>query len=256
MIEPGSECKEPHFVREYAEHTKRLLESWESREGALQAAVGSATPEEYELVGRVEMRLLIYAGLHPDDALVDIGCGSGRLAVQLATWLRGPYLGTDVVQSLLDQAAQSCNRPDWRFERVSGLHVPADSESVDMACAFSVFTHLRHEESFVYMKDIHRVLKPGARLVFSYLDYRVPELWHVLEGNIETIGQEAVLNQFMSTDAIDVFAQHLGFELMEVHQGDEPFIPLVDGSSAIRSSAEARFGQSVAIYRKPSRRAR
>jgi ubiquinone/menaquinone biosynthesis C-methylase UbiE len=58
------------------------------------------------------MRLLVYAGLQPDHSLVDIGCGSGRLAVQLADWLRGPYLGTDVVQSLLDQAAQTCSRPD------------------------------------------------------------------------------------------------------------------------------------------------
>jgi SAM-dependent methyltransferase len=256
MMEPGSKCREPHFVREYAEHTRRLLESWESREGALQAAVGSATPEEYELVGRVEMRLLIYAGLHPDDSLVDIGCGSGRLAAQLARWLRGRYLGTDVVQSLLDQAAQSCNRPDWQFQRVCGLTVPADSESIDMACAFSLFTHLRHEESFVYMKDIHRVLKPGARLVFSYLDYRVPELWQVLEGNIETIGQEAVLNQFMSTDAIEVFAHHLGFELVEIHQGDEPFIPLTDRPSDLRGDDVRSFGQSVAIYRKPSKPAR
>ena len=256
MIEPGSECKEPHFVREYTEHTRRLLESSESRKGALQAAVGSATPEEYELVGRVEMRLLIYAGLQPDNSLVDIGCGSGRLAVQLARWLQGPYLGTDVVQSLLDEAAQSCNRPDWRFERVCGLTVPADSESVDMACAFSVFTHLRHEESYVYMRDIYRVLKPGARFVFSYLDYRVPELWRVLEGNIEAIGQEAVLNQFMSTDTIEVFAQHLGFELTEVRQGDVPFIPLTDRSRGLKRGTDARsFGQSVAIYRKSPERA-
>lgn len=98
-------------------------------ESALHAAVGSATRDEHELVGRLEMHLLVCAGLQPDDSLVDIGCGSGRLAVQLADWLRGPYLGTDVVQSLLDQAAQTCRRPDWRFERVRGLTVPAGRPS-------------------------------------------------------------------------------------------------------------------------------
>jgi ubiquinone/menaquinone biosynthesis C-methylase UbiE len=256
MVEPDTEYSEPHYVREYAEHTRRLLESWESPEGALQAAVGSATPEEYEMVGRMERLLLMYAGLRPGDSLVDVGCGSGRLAVQLADWLQGPYLGTDVVQSLLDQAARSCDRPDWRFERVYGLTVPAASESVDMACAFSVFTHLRHEESYVYMMDIHRVLKPGARFVFSFLDYRVPELWHVMDGNVQSIGREAVLNQFMSIDAVEVFAQHLGFELMEVHQGDERFIPLTDPSGRSESDTERRsFGQSVALYRKPPKRA-
>ncbi len=261
MAELRAEGAEPHFVRAYAEHTRRLLESWGSPEGALQAAVGSATPEEFEMVGRMEKLLLFYAGLQRDDFLVDIGCGSGRLAVQLANWLRGPYLGTDVVQTLLDRAADTCNRPEWRFERVSGLTVPADAESVDMACAFSVFTHLRHEESFVYLKDVYRVLKPGARLVFSFLEFQVPELWPVLEGNVASIGKEAVLNQFMSVDAVEVFARHVGFELVEVHRGDEPFIPFTNPTNPTSPTGRSRgsdgeielrsFGQSVAIYRKP-----
>ena len=143
MSEPGGEPSAPRYEREDAEHTRRLLESSEAAEGALRAAVGSPTAEEYEfMVCRLEMRLLVYAGPRPGDPLVDVRCGSGRLAVQLANWSRGPVLGTDVVRSLLDQAAQTCSRPDWRFERVSGLTVPAGSESVDMACAFSVFTHL------------------------------------------------------------------------------------------------------------------
>lgn len=114
-------------------------------------------------MGRLEKSLLIYAGLRPYHSLLDVGCGPGRLAAQLAHWLEGPYLGTDVVQTFLDHAAHACGRPDWRFEKVSGLTVPADSESVDIACAFSVFTHLRHEESYSYMQDILRVLKPALR---------------------------------------------------------------------------------------------
>lgn len=247
----GPAGAEPHFVREYAAHTQKLLESWGSEEGALQAAVGSATPEEYELIGRLEKLLLLYAGLGRDDFLLDIGCGSGRLAVHLADWLRGPYLGIDVVQALLDQAARLCKRPDWRFERVSGLSVPVDSGSVDMACAFSVFTHLRHEESYLYMQDVRRALKPGGTLVFSFLEFRVPSLWHVMEGNLATVGHDAVLNQFMSHDAVEAFAEHLDFELVEMHRADEPFIPLGDDPTRPEGANElGSIGQSVAIYRK------
>jgi hypothetical protein len=78
-----------------------------------------------------------------------------------------------------------------------------------------------------------------------------------MEGDIEAIGHEAVLNQFMSTDAVEVFARHLGFELTEVHQGDEPGIPLTDRSTGRTSGGGARsFGQSVAICTKPAARPR
>jgi SAM-dependent methyltransferase len=233
----------PHFVRTYEEHTRRLLDTWGSREGALQAAVGSATSEGFEMMGRIEKALLVYAGLQQEDFLVDVGCGSGRLAVHLVDWLAGPYLGTDVVQTLLDHAYQTCGRSDWRFERVTGLTVPAESGKVDMVCAFSVFTHLRHEESYVYLQDMYRVLRPGGRLVFSFLDFKVLSHWPVFEVNTAAIGQDLVLNQFMSVDAVEAFADHLGLELLEVRAGDEAFIPLEDRPHAL--------GQSVAIARKP-----
>lgn len=253
---PDARFSQPHYVRTYTKHMNELLESWGSREGALQAAVGSVTPEDYEAVGRVEKAVLLYAGLRPDDFLLDVGCGSGRLAVQLSEWLKGPYLGTDVVPALLDHATRVCGRKDWRFEKVASLTVPAASDSVDMACAFSVFTHLRHEESYVYMQDIYRVLKPGGRLVFSYLEFRVPGHWNVMEGNIESIGQDNVLNQFMSHDLVEAFAQHLGFQLIECHSGDDPFIPRVDplpddDADPSGISALGGAGQSVAIYSKP-----
>ena len=42
-----------------------------------------------------------------------------------------------------------------------------------MILAFSVFTHLLHEESFIYLEDFKRVLKPGGSVVFSFLEVLV-----------------------------------------------------------------------------------
>ena len=46
-----------------------------------------------------------------------------------------------------------------------------------------------------------------------------------MQGNIEANGEEAVLDQFKSTDAVEVFARHLGFAAAEVHHGVKPLIP-------------------------------
>ena len=147
------------------------------------------------------------------------------------------------------------SRPDRTcgIERAEGFCIPLGSETVDVACAFSVFTHLRHEESYAYMQDCRRVLKSGGTLVFSFLEYRVPSHWDVMEANLDTVGDVGVLNQFMSTDAVEVWAQHLEVDLIAVCRGDDEFIPLARPIELAGHRYEdlGTFGQSVAVYRKP-----
>ena len=54
------------------------------------------------------------------------------------------------------------------------LYIPAPDACADMVCAFSVFTHLLHTETYLYLEDIRRVLRPGGRLVFSFLEFANP----------------------------------------------------------------------------------
>lgn len=238
------------FVATYEEHTRNLKAQGLDESRALELAIGG----EFDAIGALEFDLVVQAGLTPDGSLIDIGCGSGRLAVQLRSWLGGSYLGTDVVQDLLDHAVAITARPEWRFERVTGLSIPADDGSADVVCAFSVFTHLLHEESYAYLQECHRVLKPGGTLVFSFLEFRVPSHWAVFDSNLAAIASHAHLNQFMSVDGVTAWAKHLDFEIREICRGDEPHIPLsrpivLNGQEYVDLGT---LGQSVAFYTKPA----
>jgi SAM-dependent methyltransferase len=103
----------------------------------------------YDALGEIEKQLLIEYGLMPAHTLLDIGCGSGRLAKALVPYLKGEgrFLGTDVVAELLDYAKQGCP-PNWAFLQVEEIRIPAADDSADFACFFSVFTHPLHEETF------------------------------------------------------------------------------------------------------------
>src|SRR5262249_53008917 len=128
------------------------------------------------LLGRVELGVLLLEGLRPTDTVVDLGCGTGRLAVQLVPRLDGgQYIGIDVAWTMLERAAQRvvgtvpkppC-RVTWLHHRAPPL--PLAPGSVDVLCAFSVFTHMEHEDTYRYLQDAARFVKPDGRIVFSCL---------------------------------------------------------------------------------------
>jgi ubiquinone/menaquinone biosynthesis C-methylase UbiE len=206
---------------------------------------------DFESIGIMERELLVSEGLRRHDFVVDVGCGSGRLAVPLASYLRGPYLGTDVVPELLDHAHRMCGRPDWRFEVVDGLVIPAADATADFVCFFSVFTHLRHEESFRYLEEAKRVLKPGGRIVLSFLEFAIHSHWAAFEQDLARFDDEAgYVSQFMSRDGIEAWAEHLELDVCAMFDGDRPHIPLPEPvvmDDGRRFEGMGALGQSVAV---------
>lgn len=228
--------------RDFVQSVKRQYEP----DQAMQLAIGA----EFDAFGVIERDLLIQYGLQPDDYVIDIGCGSGRLAKPLSQYLRGRYLGTDIVPDLVDYARALVNRPDWRFEVAEGLTIPEQDEQANMVCFFSVLTHLLHEHSFIYLREARRVLKPGGKIIFSFLDFTIPCHWDVFEANLASGSADHPLNTFISRDAIEVWCRHLDLEIEALHDGDAPHIPLqhpVTLDSGQVMEGMGNLGQSVCV---------
>ncbi len=218
---------------------------------AMRAAVGC----DFEANGVVERELLIQCGLRPEHFLIDVGCGSGRLALPLASWLTGRYLGIDIVPELVEYAARHVNRPDWRFEPAAGFTIPAADGEADMVCFFSVLTHLLHEQSYLYLTESKRVLKPGGRIVFTFIEFATPHHWNLFEDSIRQVDDaRQPLNVFISRDAIRLWARYLGLEVELIRESVEPHIPIPhpvrydDGRVA---EGLVALGQSIAVLRVP-----
>jgi predicted SAM-dependent methyltransferase len=110
-----------------------------------------------------------------------------------------------------------------------------------MLCAFSVFTHLLHAETYLYLEDAHRALRPGGRVVLSFLEFAIPDHWAVFERTVQAQRASTVphLNQFLERNQITVWAQHLGYAS----------VAFIDGNTAPWSSGEP-LGQSIAVLTK------
>lgn len=102
------------------------------------------------------------------DALLDWGCGCGRVLRHWSGLPRTRVVGCDINPKMVEW----CNEHLPFVEAaVNGLSppLPYDDDIFDLVYAFSVMTHLSEDLQHVWMRECRRVLKPGGYLLFSTL---------------------------------------------------------------------------------------
>jgi ubiquinone/menaquinone biosynthesis C-methylase UbiE len=241
-----------HFKKAYHSLVNRLTTTEQTRE-AMSLAVGG----NYDTVGILERELLVQHGLGENDYLIDVGCGSGRLTRPLSEYLSGRYLGLDIEQSLVDYAKDSVNRPDWQFKITEGVHIPEQDSQADIICFFSIFTHLLYEETYRYLQESMRVLKPGGKIIFSFLEFEILDQWVVFEANMVHASEGDPLMMFMDRFAIRAFAKNIGLEVLHIIDGNKAHIPISEpltfdnGQTITDKGRLGPIGQSVCVLQKP-----
>ncbi len=238
-----------HFESDYNNLVKEKLKSNDKDEAMSQSIGGN-----FYHFGIFQRELLFQHGLKENSSILDFGCGSGRLANALKEYKNIDYVGIDVVQDLIDYAKTICERDDWKFVKSSDFTLPLQDDSLDMIACFSVFTHLLHEETYVYLAEMRRILKPGGKIVFSFLDFSIPEHWAVFSSNLIQLHDHIHLNQFIDPQAIHTWCNHLQLEVINVFPGNQPYISLSEPITSENGNVfkdKVSLGQSTCVVQKP-----
>lgn len=157
----------------------------------------------YEMVGRRFLETLVnLGGLKPDERVLDVGCGIGRVAVPLTGYLNeeGSYEGIDVIPEAIRWCQKNITPryPNFKFtladvynkeynQRVGGASAseyifPYKDEAFDFVFLTSVFTHMLPDEVDNYLSQIARVLKPNGRCLITYFLLNQESLRLLAEG--------------------------------------------------------------------------
>ena len=219
------------------------------RDDAAALAVGG----EFYTIGALEYYVLKAHGLNDATHVVDIGCGTGRLAAQLASRKHPHYSGFDIMESAVTYARNLCQMPAWKFGVTDGLHVDVPDESGDMACFFSVFTHISHEHTFLYLKEAARLLKPGGIVIFTYLEFAVYSHWEAFAKAVNNFGKNVEPVVFLDRAGITLFANHLEFDVLALVDGDKPTFAIEEELTLgplVMLKNRGLLGQSIAILQK------
>jgi ubiquinone/menaquinone biosynthesis C-methylase UbiE len=235
------------YIEKFQRHAEKLTE-----DEAVKIHVGGI--KNYYRIGALERRLLEKLVGFDSRYFIDLGCGSGRLAQTLIDQATLRFLGIDVVPNLIEYCRRTL-RPDWRFEVSSDFRIPEKDQAADCITAFSLFTHLLHEESFTYVKDAQRVLKPGGKLIFSFLEYDEPRHRALFLRAVASVAASRPLIVFIEKNGLKFWADELGFEIEKFISPTEKFVDFPERIHLPNGETLAgthQFGQSVCVMRRKS----
>ncbi len=125
--------------------------------------------------------------LQPNENILEIGCGSGRIAMPLTNYLNpsGHYYGIEIVADMVKwcQKNISSRHPNFKFihadlynkrynpdatQLAKDYTFPFDNATFDFIYLTSVFTHLLPEDTEAYFQEISRLLKPNGRVFATF----------------------------------------------------------------------------------------
>jgi SAM-dependent methyltransferase len=135
----------------------------------------------------IKSQLIELGGLSPHHRILDVGCGIGRVAVPLTSYLieSGSYEGFDIVRSAIKWCSRkiSSRFPHFHFTHIDlrndlynlrtssqakDFVFPYENGEFDMVFLTSVFTHMLLADVENYLDQIHRVLKTGGRCFATF----------------------------------------------------------------------------------------
>ena len=102
------------------------------------------------------------------QAVLDVGCGDGELAVEL--WKRGAKItGIDASARMIEVARERARQhgADVRFDLATVQALPFPPRAFDLVVAVTVLCFI--EDGASTLREMGRVLRPGGRLVIGEL---------------------------------------------------------------------------------------
>jgi SAM-dependent methyltransferase len=145
-------------------------------------AVGHGGEQAARIAANMVETFVLHGGLQGTERILDIGCGPGRMASELARRFGDTlpaYRGFDIKRADIDWCKRNITRAHPRFIfkhldifnahynpegalQPDEVRFPMAGTQADFIFATSVFTHMRTKEFLVYLREIKRNLSPGG----------------------------------------------------------------------------------------------
>ena len=126
---------------------------------------------------QLRQRLLDLSGLRAGEAVLDVACGTGTLAIlaKETAGRSGMVCGVDASPEMLARARSKAARAgaEIRFENAPAQALPFADASFDLVLGTMMLHHLGRDARRELAAELRRVIKPGGRALL--VDFARPE---------------------------------------------------------------------------------
>jgi ubiquinone/menaquinone biosynthesis C-methylase UbiE len=180
-------------------------------------------------VRRLRLRTATLAHIQPGDAVLDVGCGTGTLAMKVArrVGVTGRVAGVDPGAEQIARArskAARCHMPiDFQIGVIE--QIPFPDQTFDVVLSTLMMHHLPNGVKRQGLAEIARVLKPGGRLVIA--DFKRKQ---------ERVGQAARFHAGGSSmQDLEARVSDAGFEHLEMEEMRPPRFSAFPGACIVHA---------------------
>ena len=207
------------YRRQYAEVWDRLATSpWRARA----AACGK---QEEDALRRSAVRpvrnILELTGLGSQDEVLEIGCGVGRIGLELAPRCRF-WTGVDISANMLAVALERLSGlKNARLLKLAAVGLEQfEAETFDITYSTNMFDHLDEMDRWLYVKDAFRVLRPGGRLFIDNTDLESDAGWapFARDASSTAVERPPYMPKPATSSEYATYARRAGFVQIQVHQ--------------------------------------
>jgi 2-polyprenyl-3-methyl-5-hydroxy-6-metoxy-1,4-benzoquinol methylase len=152
----------------------------------------------------------------PGEKAGDVGCGSGQFLLLLSHFAKPSYLyGIEITQRLIDNANTLFSElpaGSYGFETYDGIDFPEQLKEMDVIFLIDVLHHVPKQNLELFISNLSKMLKPGARLVLKDINAASPFVYCNKLHDIIFAGE--IGNEISMKKAKDLL-QNSGLEIIE-----------------------------------------
>ena len=153
-------------------------------------------------------------GLGPDDVVLEIGAGVGRVGAAMAPRCR-EWIGTDVSDNMVGHIRRRlAGHANVKGVTTNGYDLDViATESIDLVYCTVVFMHLEEFERYRYVRESFRILRPGGRLYVDNTNLLSPEGWAFFQQHVEMPGYRRPphISKPSTPQELKCYFEHAGF---------------------------------------------